>query len=165
MSAAAQDLAIVVLVDVPVPLWSRAQAHGDELLREFALIAARLGEEDASDVPKRLTELVDTLNRDYSGIGSEQESRLTAAATAGVQVIPELVFHVPPAVGGAVSALGAMLDEADGYCRSGRHLLTLATPADLVDFRNWYLGEFTRQLAGEPPLPWGSYRPGSADGG
>ena len=46
-----------------------------------------------------------------------------------------------------------MLDEADVFCREGE-LLTLATPADEVAFRRWFLNEFVRQLRGEPPRRW-----------
>ena len=47
-----------------------------------------------------------------------------------------------------------MLDEADDYCRAGRHLLNLATPDELRAFRSWYLGQVRDQLAGGPPEPW-----------
>jgi uncharacterized protein YfaT (DUF1175 family) len=32
--------------------------------------------------------------------------------------------------------------------------LQRASPPEAVAFRRWYLGEFTAQLQGEPPLPW-----------
>ena len=50
-----------------------------------------------------------------------------------------------------------MLDEADRYCRQGRHLLTLATPDDLLAYRRWYLREIAEQLAGAAPVPWPVY--------
>lgn len=54
----------------------------------------------------------------------------------------------------ATVSLARMLDEADEFCRSGNHLLTLATPPELLAFRRWYLGEFNAQLQGQSPLPW-----------
>ena len=59
-----------------------------------------------------------------------------------------------------VRALGDLLDEADAYCAGGQHLLMLATPDDLLAYRRWYLGEFTRQAEGASPVPW----PQVADG-
>jgi hypothetical protein len=50
-----------------------------------------------------------------------------------------------------------MLDEVDEFCRQGKHLLTLATPPELVAYRRWYLGEFIAQLAGRPATPWPDY--------
>jgi hypothetical protein len=47
-----------------------------------------------------------------------------------------------------------MLDEADEFCRQGKHLLTLATPPDLRRYRQWFLGEFVAQIGGRPPTPW-----------
>jgi hypothetical protein len=47
-----------------------------------------------------------------------------------------------------------MLDDADEYCREGRHLLTLATPPDLLAYRRWYLQQFVDQARGRPATPW-----------
>ena len=44
--------------------------------------------------------------------------------------------------------LGAIFDEADAYCRSGEHLLSLATPPDALRFRRWFLGQMVDQIAG-----------------
>jgi hypothetical protein len=63
------------------------------------------------------------------------------------------VYRVPLAAGEACVELNAMLDEADEFCREG-DLLTLATPADQVAFRRWFLGEFVEQLGGGAPTPW-----------
>ena len=70
----------------------------------------------------------------------------------------DLTYHVPPAAAGAAQQLGDMLDEADEYCRRGNHLLTLATPAEELRFRRWFISEFVDQLRGAPPTPWPDYR-------
>jgi anti-anti-sigma factor len=36
-------------------------------------------------------------------------------------------------------------------------LLTIVTPPDLVEFREWFLGEVTRQIDGLPPTRWSDY--------
>jgi hypothetical protein len=52
-----------------------------------------------------------------------------------------------------------MLDEADEFCRRGRHLLTLETPPELVVFRKWYLQEFIDQIErGAEPTAWPEFR-------
>jgi hypothetical protein len=149
----------VHLLGLPVPVWARAQERTDELIREFTLIAADLRQQGGhTDVPVRLIELVDALTAQYGGLSTTQEAQLSAAADAGEERIEDLVFHVPPEAAAAAIALGGLLDEADEYCRAGEHLLTLASPPDVVRFRNWYLEEFTRQLVGDPATPWADYQ-------
>lgn len=156
MSAA--EVVEVRLLELPVPLWARAQEHTDELMREFALVAADArAHPDDTSVPAQLLRLVERLNRDYAGTSDPQRERLFAASDAGEQVLPELVFAVPAGAADAAAELDRMLDLADDYCRAGSHLLTLASPDELVAFRRWYLQEFRRQIAGDPPTPWPAY--------
>ena len=147
----------VSLLDLPVAIWTASQEHANELIREFALIAASQNEDDHHKVPRRLTQLVEALNKEFGMTSGDQEAELAAAAAAGIESIPELRFRVPPHVNEAAVALDAMLDEADAYCKAGRHLLTLATPPEQVRFRKWYLGEFVRQVDGQAPRPWPAY--------
>ena len=74
-------------------------------------------------------------------------------SSAGRSQLDELVFVLPRDVSEAAQQLGDILDEADAFCRSG-HLLTLATPPDLVTYRRWYLDNFIAQCDGGPPQPW-----------
>ena len=73
----------------------------------------------------------------------------------------DLTYCLPATIAGDVQTLGNILDEADEYCRTGRHLLTLATPPDLVLYRRWFLHQFTSQAAGKPPRTWADYHPTS----
>jgi hypothetical protein len=150
----ASEVVTVRLLQIPLPLWSRTQQQTDELLREFALAASSL---EDHHLPVRLTALIETLNQQYAGTSTEQEQALFAASERGDLVLPELVFQVPAAASEASLALGAMLDEADDYCREGQHLLTLAATEEVVAFRRWYLSEFIRQVSGEPPVAWPDY--------
>jgi hypothetical protein len=152
------ELATVLIIGLPLDLHARAAEHGEELRREFTLIAAQLQHEGSASVPRRLVELIDTLRGRYAGFSTDQEDALEAAIAAGRSSI-DLTFRVPADVGEAAVALGAMLDDADEYCREGKHLLTLATPPDLVAYRQWYLGQFIEQSRGGPPAPWTPARP------
>lgn len=148
------ELHEVRLLELPVPLWSQAQQQTDELLREFALAATTL---EDHHLPVRLTALIEALNSEYGATSTAQEQQLYAAQGRGDEVLPELVYEVPTTAADACTVLGTMLDEADAYCREGRHLLTLAADDDVVAFRRWYLSEFVRQVAGEAPRPWPAY--------
>jgi hypothetical protein len=62
--------------------------------------------------------------------------------------------ELPATAAPALRGVAELLDEADEFCRSGQHLLTLATPSHLLEYRRWYLGELAAQLEGAPPKPW-----------
>lgn len=155
MTDAGAGLQEIRLLQFPLALWQRSQEHIDELLREFALIAR--GEAEHPDsVPHRLMELIADLTAAYGGIGTATERERDEAVARGESVV-DLVYNVPPAMAEPVRRLGDMLEEADGYCRRGRHLLTLQTPPDQLVFRRWFLSEFLTQLGGAAPVPWPEY--------
>ncbi|GAC1441421.1 MAG: hypothetical protein NVSMB55_09130 [Mycobacteriales bacterium] len=148
----------VYVLGLPVSLWSRAQEQHDALMREFTLMSVPAeGDERARPVPTRLLELIDQLTADFAGVSTAQEEELHAAAESGLDSVDQ-VYRVPPAAAEASRALVLMLDEADEYCRQGRHLLTLAADEELVSFRRWYLQQFIDQPAGRPPVAWPDYR-------
>ena len=153
----APELVEVVVRRLPVEVWSRSQEHSDALMREFALIASDARSDGGSHVPVRLLELVERLNAGYAGFTGEQEAQLAQAADEGRAEI-DLHYRVPRGVGAAAQELGRLLDEADAYCRAGQHLLTLATPEELVRFRWWFLDQFAAQEAGRPPVAWPDHR-------
>ena len=159
MTAAGVELVTVHLLELPVPLAARSRQWFDELLREFALI--RAGEQDDHDgreVPARLMEMVDALTTRFSGVNDEPRQRLDDAFDRGDRVIADHVLALPVEAASAIGALGELLDAADQYCRQGQHLLTLATPDDLVAYRRWYLGQIADQLHGAAPVPWPQFR-------
>lgn len=142
----------VHLLQVPVPVWARAQEASEALQREFRLLSS-----EPHEVPARLLDLVGALQARFGDATSEQEEQLLEAVEAGVEVLPDLVYRVPPEAGPAALQLGQMLDEADAHCRAGRHLLTLAADDELVRFRWWFLDNMADQVAGRPPVAWPDY--------
>ena len=159
MTADSDGLVVVRIVGLPVPMHLLASEHGDELMREFALISAGTagGGSGNPGVPARLTALVDELRGRFSGFTLQPEAELADAAARSADTI-DLEYQLPPEAIPAVAHLGAMLDEADDFCRNG-DLLTLATPPDALAYRRWFLGEFARQAAGEAPVAWSDWTP------
>lgn len=143
----------VSILALPLDVWARAQEHAEGLLREFTLVAASEATAHEHHVPRRLLALVEELDIDYAAMTTEQQSRLFEAAAQGRDAI-DLRYQVPPEIAVACQRLAAALDAADCFCKEGRYLLSLATPPDALAFRRWYLGEFVRQVAGEPPMSW-----------
>jgi hypothetical protein len=151
------------IVGVPISVYLLSSEHGDELMREFALIAAGTGAggtgsgDGEATVPVRLTVVVEELRGRFSGFTFRPQSELAAAAARGDAAV-DVVYTVPPAAAQAAAELAVLLDEADEFCRSG-DLLTLATPPEALAFRRWFLDEFVRQAAGAPPTPWSEWKP------
>lgn len=154
------ELRTVELRQLPVDVWVQAKQHNDELVREFTLMTTATAHQQPAEphVPARLITLIDALRQAYGGGADERDARLFAAHEAGVVEV-DVVLELPPAAADGVTALGALLDEADEYCRQGQHLLTLATPPEIVRFRRWYLAEVATQLRGAAPTPWPAYAP------
>lgn len=146
-----EGLVEVHLLRLPVALAAKARQHFEGLMREFALIA---GGESHHEVPARLTQLVETLTSQFAGVSTDADERLEDAIDAGVEEIEDHVLALPVEAGPASEALGAMIDEADDYCRRGDHLLTLSSPPECIAYREWYLGQVVDQLAGGRPIAW-----------
>lgn len=145
----------VRLLSLPVDLWERASAHQESIRREFDILRGSLPE-DA--LPHRLHVFVESLNLRFGDSTDPTWQPLYDASERGEETV-DLVVQVPREVAGVAKEVGSMLDEVDEYCRAGDSLLTLATPSDQVEFREWFLGEFVRQIdQGLPPLSWESRR-------
>jgi hypothetical protein len=150
-------MARVQVLQLPVALWQQSQEHSDELVREFMLIATEDRQEQTGhDIPQQLLTVIDELTQQYAGFGEENENKLAAAAKQGVAAV-DLVYELPVDIAQGVERLGDIMDQADEFCRRGKHLLTLATPADQVRFRRWFLDEMVHQINGRPPTPWPDY--------
>jgi hypothetical protein len=141
----------VHLLQLPVPLAAQARQHFEGLTREFMLIAAG---GDEHEVPTRLMQLVEALTGQYAGLNTRADQELVDAIDAGAPAIADHVLVLPRQAGPAAQMLGDMIDEADEYCRSGQHLLTLATPPESLAYRRWYLGQVVGQLEGAAPVAW-----------
>ncbi|WP_459644066.1 ATP-binding protein [Kineococcus sp. NUM-3379] len=153
-------LAEVRLLGLPVALRARFVRHTEGLLRELSLV--QIGAQQALDasLPRRLLELADEVRTTYAPFQARPAAELEAAEAAGLESC-DLTYTLPREAGGFLRHLSAVLEEADEFCRAETHLLTLPPPPDVVAYRRWVFGEFTRQLAGEPPQPWTGGREGS----
>ena len=141
----------VHLLNVPLRLLAAGREHHDEVMREFAMLA--LDENiDKQHTPVRLIELIDILGRRYGAASARPDAEIDAALERGDTTI-DLVYHVPEHVTDAASQLDSLMAEADEFCRQ-QHMLALARPQLQIDFARWYLDEFSRQIAGEPPRAW-----------
>jgi hypothetical protein len=142
----------VHLLELPVPLWARAQEQLDALLREFTMIA--LGQPEDDDVPQRLLALMAGFAVRFPNVDGAPEEQLRQALADGVEVLPDLVYASQTEGAEACVSLLRLLDEADAYCATHNEMLVLAADPEAVRFRQWFLTCFVDQIAGRPAVPW-----------
>ena len=152
---AAEDLFELRLLEVPLALRERSRQHGAELLREMELISmGHAAGTTRHELPKRLVELAQELERVYGPYVGANTDELDAALDRGDDTMPEMVYHLPRSSVILVKHVEGILREVDDYCRAGQELLTLAPPPDVVAYREWVTREVLGQAAGERPTPW-----------
>jgi hypothetical protein len=148
----ADGLVEIRLLSLPLDAYREASEHGDELRREFALIAAREAT-GARSLPVRLVALIEALEVQFQGFTAAPNEALGAALERGDEYV-DVVYRLPAGIKEAALELGDLLDEADEFCRRGDHLLTLTTPPNALAFRRWFLSEFVAQADGAQPTSW-----------
>lgn len=139
----------VELLGIPVALHERTRDHHDALQRELDVMSASA---PSDSVPARLVTMMGELAARYRTLNPHVLAELRAAAERGDEHL-DLSVEVPDQAAAAVERLGDLLAEADEFCRSGE-LVTLVTPPDVAAYRQWFLGEFSRQHEGAAPTRW-----------
>lgn len=138
----------VELRNMPVELFSHLRLHFNELGRELRLLAMSDPDRYPMAVEYAETYLqVEHERRQVVGI-----EPLDQAIASGQESI-DLTYLTPPTSPASMARIGVLLDSI--YERfADESLLAVRPPAELLDLQHWYLGEFSRQAAGEPPRPW-----------
>ena len=90
----------------------------DGLLRELALVAQDPACAGSTDLPGRLTAVVDKLAARYAGVRSAPGAQRDGALDRG-ELLVDLHYRVPRSAAAAAEHLAQLLDEADVYCRAG----------------------------------------------
>ncbi|MFN7148286.1 MAG: STAS domain-containing protein [Microthrixaceae bacterium] len=139
----------VELLGIPVALHERTREHHDALQRELDVMCAG---SPADSVPARLVAMMAELADRYRSLNPHVLAELRLAAERGDEHL-DLRVEVPDQAAAAVERLANLLAEADEFCRSGE-LVTLVTPPEVAAYREWFLGEFSRQHAGLAPTRW-----------
>jgi hypothetical protein len=150
-----EDLFEMRLLDVPLALRERSRQHGAELLREMELIS--MGQAAGTthhELPHRLIELAQELERVYGPYVGANTDELDAALDRGDDTLAEVVYQLPKGSVALVRHVEDILREVDDYCRAGKELLTLAPPPDVVAYREWVTSQVLGQAAGESATPW-----------
>ncbi len=142
------DRITVRLLRMPVQVFGHYRVWYDELRRELRLLALNHGHD--YPLAQQLTEI--TLQVEQERRQARGVDRLDAAMRAGVETV-DLEYDVPATAGTTMARLLTLLEQVDVFCREQR-LLTLEPGPQQIELREWYLGEFSRQAAGEAATPW-----------
>jgi hypothetical protein len=145
-----RSTATVILVDLPARLWDEARQYRSGLCREFSFLVA--SEADGSKLGKRLLEIAETSDTHYAETYVDAESAIEEALARG-DAFCTVTVEVPRDIRRHIIEAIPILMEVDRYCRDGAMLMRSTTP-ELRRFSSWSLGEFVRQLEGEPPRSW-----------
>ena len=138
------------LLRIPVDIHQEATEHSAEVMREFAHLADGVG---TPNVPARLLALDQMMQERFQNFTEASANELQDAVDRQVTEV-DVTFVVPQDVGAAADEVAAMWEEVDRYCEEGKYLLALRTPSRVVAYREWFLGEFSRQASGAPPISW-----------
>lgn len=144
----------VRFLGVPIDAYLALQEWNDGVVRECELIAAL--EPPPADMPPRLLELAIRLSGRFATEREGYRDVVAEARTEGITHV-ELDGSWPQPSAASVQAAGAflaMMEELDGYCRTG---ILLTEPPDrvVVELRRWFVTEMRAQiLLGEAPIPF-----------
>jgi hypothetical protein len=142
------DLVTIVLEGMPVELFLHLRRHFHELGRELRLLAISEPERYPLAVEFSETFLqVEYERRQVVGLDA-----LDKAMAAGVAQI-DLIYAAPSTAPGTMRRLEELVVQVYDQL-SEKVLLSVRPPDELVALLHWYLGEFQRQAAGDPPTRW-----------
>jgi anti-anti-sigma factor len=150
------DLIQIRLIGVPIAVQQQSSEYYDGLTREFELI--RQSDTATETVPVRLLTLIDELSNRFDQFSERPRTVMEEAAESGGTTV-DVLYELPADAPTAIQDLLRLLDEADDYCRAGKHLVTTAAPPVIVAYRHWFLGQFVEQPAGQPAKSWAEAQP------
>lgn len=137
-------LRLIVVRDVPVGPFLGFQEHLDSLVREFQLMVIGAESETTRPVPAQILPVVQRILEQYSGPRLHLRLQAQEALRRGDETV-DLWVELPPEAADAARELQELMELADDYCASGA-LLSLATPEDQAQVRQWFLERVIEEL-------------------
>ncbi len=151
-AAAPEALVPVRLVGMPVRVFADFRVWYAEIRRELRILALSHSEDyPVATAVSQVSLQVEKERAHTVGIDA-----LDRAIRDDLERV-DLEYLCPTSTAATMARAAALLETVDDFAQD-HHLLTNPCSPQQVDLRRWYLGEFVRQGAGEPPQPWsGSY--------
>ena len=142
------ELLSIHLLGMPVQLFATLRRHFYELGRELRLLAITDGDAYPLSVEFSETYLQVEYER-RQAVGVEALDQAIADGRESVDLDYLVLPNAPQTMRRLSDLLAAVYEQL-----SGKVLLSVRPPDDVLDFEQWYFGEFTRQAAGEEPIRW-----------
>jgi len=143
-----EQMLSIVLLGMPVELFSHLRRHFSEIGRELRLLA--LSDPDRYPLAVEFSETY--LQVEYERRHAKGLETLDRAMDEGLATI-DPTYSVLPSSPATMERLNGLLGRVYEEL-AGRVLLSIRPPDDLIDLQQWYLGEFCSQGAGEAPHRW-----------
>lgn len=138
----------VELLGLPADLFGTWRRYFFELRRELRLLS--ISAPDDYPLAVELTAILEQADRERrAALGVD---RLDQAIADGTETV-DLRYDVPVSAPTTMVRIRELLSQVFEVF-SEEHLLAVRPPDLLVQLQEWYLGEFERQAAGEPPRRW-----------
>lgn len=142
----------VRLLDVPVALFSAADAHTHDLLREVALIAAARADTNTGHVFGDLLATVEAYAQP-AALHRRIAASVAIASRAGLDRV-DVNLDADPAAADAALEWEDVLRRFDAMSRDDQ-LLTMPASPEVAAFRAWYVRELVEQIrTGREPVGW-----------
>jgi hypothetical protein len=149
---AGEELAWVGFLSVPVATYLALQEHNDDLVRDCELLLATRATTGSTP---RLLDAALALTQRFARAREAHRDIVAAAASKGQDRVD---LHIQLGRRGAVPGVQeylALMEELDGFCRSGA-LLVNPPSEQVVALRRWFVEETVAQLGqaiGPTPFP------------
>jgi anti-sigma regulatory factor (Ser/Thr protein kinase) len=142
------ELRTIMLLGMPVELFSHLRRHFNELGRELRLLAISGGDTYPLAVEFSETYLqVEYERRHVKGLDALDRAMAEGLATV------DLIYAAPPSAPATMERMGRLIGRVYDEL-AGSVLLAVRPPDELIDLQRWYLDQFARQSRGEDPVRW-----------
>ncbi len=153
----------VRLLDVPVALFTAAERHTNDLLREIALMAAARADLGPGHLFSELLAAADAYAHRPVAVRHRIAESVEVARRNGWDTVSVDVDADETAAAGA-RAWEELLRQFDDMSRDER-LLTLPSAPEVAAYRAWYVRELVEQVqTGRAPVSWTRAREGALAG-
>jgi len=142
------EMITIELRNMPTGLFAHLRLHFNELGRELRLLA--ISDPDRYPIAAEFAETYLQVERERRQVVGLED--LDAAIAAGDQTV-DLRYQVPATAPASMTRVGELLEQI--YRSFAQEKLLAVRPSpDLMALQRWYLGEFSRQANGHPPMAW-----------
>jgi hypothetical protein len=142
------EMITIELRNMPTGLFAHLRLHFNELGRELRLLA--ISDPDRYPIAAEFADVYLQIERERRQVVGLED--LDEAMATGKETV-DLVYQVPATAPESMTRIAGLLERIYRSFAEEKLLAVRPSP-DLMSLQRWYLGEFSRQANGHPPVPW-----------